>query len=312
MIVDATKPVIAAGPLRIGGCSLIEVEGLTRYSDGRPAIVDVSFTVGRGQVLGLVGPDGSGKSTTLRVLAGLLTPTSGRVTIAGHDVRTRSREARRRVGYLPEGTPLYEEMRVEPYLRTMCRLRGVAPGLRRTRIDGALERCGLGDHRREVIGRLPRDVRRRVGLAQAIVHDPAALVLDEPGDDHELIAELVRGRAVVLSGRALSDVSAVCGRVLVLEGGRVVADETPACLSARSGPQVLAVVRGDAAAAERHVRAIAGVSAVAVEDLGDGTHRLTVTGDGEDLQDAVARAIVEHGVGLKELSTRRPGSDGTR
>jgi ABC-2 type transport system ATP-binding protein len=309
MIVDATKPVIAAGPYRIGGCSLIEVEGLTRYSNGRQAIVDVSFTVARGQVLGLVGPDGSGKSTILRLLAGLLSPTSGRVTIGGWDVRTRSREARRRVGYLPEGAALYDEMRVESYLRTMCRLRGVAPRLRRARIDGALERCGLGEHRREVIGRLPGELRHRVGLAQAIVHDPAALVLDEPGEDHELLGELGRDRAVVLSGRAVSDVGALCGRVLVLEAGRVVADETPAGLSVRPGLEVLVVVRGDAAAAERQVRALAGVSAVAVEELGDGTHRLTVTGDGEDLQDAVARAIVEHGIGLKELSTR-PASSG--
>jgi ABC-2 type transport system ATP-binding protein len=233
MIVDATKPVIAAAPFRIGGCSLIEVEGLTRYSDGRPAIVDVSFTVAREQALGLVGPDGSGKTTILRVLAGVLGPTSGRVAIAGHDVRTRSREARRRVGYLPEGTPLPDEMRVEPYLRTTCRLRGVAPGLRRARIDEALERCRLGDHRREVIGRLPDELRQRLGLAQAIVHDPDALVLDEPVADRELIEELGRGRAVVLSGRTVSEVGAVCGRVLVLEAGRVVADETPAGLSAR-------------------------------------------------------------------------------
>jgi ABC-2 type transport system ATP-binding protein len=287
---------------------LIEVEGLTRNSHGRPAVVDVSFTVARGQVLGLVGPDGSGKSTILRVLAGLLSPTSGRVTVAGYDVRTRSREARRRVGYLPAGTPLYDEIRVEPYLRTMCRLRGVAPGLRRARIDGALERCGLGDHRREVIGRLPGGLRQRVGFAQAIVHDPDALVLDEPGA-HELIVELGRGRAVVLSGRASSEMSGVCGRVLFLDAGRVVADEAPAGPGARHVLEVLVVVRGDAAAAERNVRGLAGVSALTLDELGDGTHRLTVKGEGEDLQDAIARVLVEHGIGLKELSTRQPSSD---
>src|SRR5215469_6453309 len=147
------------------GGRLIQVEGLTRRYDGRPGVVDLSFAVERGQRLGLVGPARSGKSTVLRVLAGLLDPTSGSAVVAGHDVRTRSRQVRRSVGYLPQSAPLFGEMRIEPYLRTMCGLRGVAPGLRRARIDAALERCGLGDHRRAVIGRLSGDLRPRVGLA---------------------------------------------------------------------------------------------------------------------------------------------------
>jgi gliding motility-associated transport system ATP-binding protein len=265
-------------------------------------LVDVSFTVARGQALGLVGPGGAGKSIALRMLAGLVEPTSGRAVVGGHAARTR--EARRRVGYLAQGAPLDDDARVAPYLRTLCRLRGVAPALHQARIDAALDRCGLGDCRHEVIRRLPADLRRRVGLAQAVVHEPDVLLLDEPGPDAELIAALGRDRAVVLSGDAGADVSAVCGRVLVLEAGRVVADETPDALRARPRLEVLVVVRGDAAAAARHVREVAGVVAVAVEALEGGAHRLTVTGDRDDLQDAIARAIVAHGLGLRQLSSR--------
>jgi ABC-2 type transport system ATP-binding protein len=290
---------------------LIEVEGLTRHYDGAPAIVDLGFTVASGQALGIVGPAGAGKSTVLRVLAGLLTPTSGTVVVAGNDAR--SREARRRVGYLPEGAPLYGEMRVEPFLRTMCQLRGVAPGLRRARVDAALERCGLADQRRAIIGHLSAGQRQRVGLAQAIVHDPEVLVLDEPGEAAGLVAEVGRDRAVVLSGRSRFEVSAVCDRLLVLQAGRVVADETPADRpDVPHGQEVLVVIRGDAGAAERHLRDLETVSDVRVEDAGDGLHRLTVTGEGDDLQDAVARAIVQHGIGLKELSTRRSSSGEAR
>jgi ABC-2 type transport system ATP-binding protein len=286
---------------------LIEVERLTKHYDGVPAIVDLGFTVARGQALGIVGPAGAGKSTALRVLAGLLSPTSGRVVVAGHDAR--SREARRHVGYLPEGAPLYGEMRVEPFLRTMCQLRGIPPRLRRPRVDAALERCGLADQRRAIIGHLTAGARLRVGLAQAIVHDPEVLVLDEPGEAAELVAQVSRDRAVVLSGRSRSEVSALCDRLLVLDAGRVVTDEAPADRPDAAHDVVVVVIRGDPVAAERHVRGLDAVSDVTVEDVGDGIHRLTVTGEGNDLQDAVARAIVQHGIGLKELSTR-PSSSG--
>jgi ABC-2 type transport system ATP-binding protein len=287
---------------------LIDVQGLNRRYDGRPAVADLSFTVARGQVLGLAGPAGAGKTTAMRVLAGVLDPTSGSVTIAGHDVVTRSREARRHLGYLAAGAPVDGHPPVEAYLRMVCRLRGVAPGRRQALLDLALRECGLDEHRREVIGGLSDELRRRVGLAQAIVHDPDVLLVDEPGQGHELIASLGRGRAVVVTGRAASELRALCDRVLVLEAGRVVADDAPSAPSRHSrGVEVVVVVRGDPAAAERQVRALAGVSAVTAEGLEDGGHRLTVTGDREDLQDAIARAIVENGLGLRELSSRRTG-----
>ncbi|HSR24458.1 MAG TPA: ABC transporter ATP-binding protein, partial [Candidatus Eisenbacteria bacterium] len=198
---------------------MIEVQGLTKRYDGRTAVAGLSFSVPRGQVVGFLGPGGAGKSTTMRILAGCLGATSGEVSVAGWDVFERSREARRRIGYLPEAVPLYDEMRVGSYLQTMCRLRGVAPGPRRALVDRALEACGLGDRRSEVIGRLSRELRQRVGLAQAIVHEPDVLLLDEPAAGLEpaqarevrgLVAGLSREFTVVLSSHVVSEVSATC------------------------------------------------------------------------------------------------------
>src|SRR5438445_7181109 len=164
----------------MGRCPVIQVQGLTKYFGPRPAIVDVTFSVPRGQVLGFLGPNGAGKSTTMRILTGYLGATSGTASVAGYDVFDHSLEVRRRVGYLPELNPLYAELRVEPYLELMCRLRGVPPSRSRERIDAAVEACGLVDRRREVIAGLSKGLRQRVGLAQAVVHDPDVLLLDEP------------------------------------------------------------------------------------------------------------------------------------
>jgi ABC-2 type transport system ATP-binding protein len=305
----------------MGRCPLIEVQGLTKCYDGRAVVADLTFSAPRGQVVGLLGPRGAGKSTTMRILAGCLDATSGTVGVAGWDVFDRSREARRRIGYLPESAPLYDEMRVQPYLHTMCRLRGVAPAVRRAGVERALDACGLGDRRREVSGRLPAALRRRVGLAQAVVHEPDVLLLDEPAaglapgqarETWELIGRLARGRTVVLASHVISEVNATCDRVLIIRQGRLVVDDTPANLTRRHGRrsrEVVAVVGGDADEVERRARALAGVAEVALTDLGGGDHRLTVTGDRDDLQDAVARVVVEHGFRLKELSSREAGPD---
>jgi ABC-2 type transport system ATP-binding protein len=296
---------------------LIEVHGLTKHFAGRPAILDLTFTVARGQVVGLLGPRGAGKTTTMRILAGCLGVTSGSAVIGGGDVLGRWRRSRRRLGYLPEGAPLDHEMGVQPYLETMCRLRGVAPRDLPTRVAAALAACGLEARRGEIIGDLPADVRRRVCLAQAVVHDPHVLILDEPTGGLEpepaaemraLVADVSRGRTAIVSSRGLADLSAACERVLVIRRGRLAADTTLGDLRrarAKGGHrQVLAVVRGDAAAVTRRLRRVAGVVSVDVDEIGDGEHRLTVTGDGDDLQDGVARAIVRRGVELRELSSR--------
>jgi ABC-2 type transport system ATP-binding protein len=301
----------------MGRCPLIQVQGLTKYYDDRPAVVDVTFSVPRGQVLGFLGPNGAGKSTTMRILTGYISATSGTASIAGFDVFDQSLEVRRRIGYLPELAPLYGEMRVEAYLDMMCRLRGVPPSARRRRIDYALEAAGMVERRRDVIGRLSKGLRQRVGLAQAVVHDPDVLILDEPTvgldpaqtrETRDLIVELGRQHTIVLSSHILPEVSATCDRVVIIKEGRLVADDTPRNLSRRLGEgrsqQVEAVVRGDSARIEQALRTLPGVQDVRVTELEDGERQVTVTGDQEDMQDAVARVIVQRGFGLRELRSQ--------
>ena len=296
---------------------LIEVQGLTKYCDNRPAIVDLTFSVPSGQMLGLVGPPGSGKSTTMRILAGYLSATSGTASVAGYDVLEQSRETRKRIGYLPETAPLYSGMRVQQYLETMCRLRGVAPRKRGRRIDYALTACGLKERRKDIIGHLSNELRRQVGLAQAVLHDPQVLLLDEPAasldsaqtrETLQLIRALGEQRTVMLSSQILSEVRATCDRVLLIDGGRVVADDAPSSLSRRLAEkgrrQVEAVIAGDPVEVDGQLRKLAGVTEVTVTSNGDGENRLTITGHGDDLQDAVARVIVSQGVGLRGLKSR--------
>lgn len=301
----------------VGRSPLIEVQGLTKYYGERPAISEVTFSVPRGQVLGFLGPNGAGKSTTMRILTGYLSANAGSASIAGFDVFDRSLEVRRRVGYLPELAPLYSEMRVEAYLALMCRLRGVPPSRRRERIDYVVSACGLEERRRDVIGHLSKGLRQRVGLAQAVVHDPDVLILDEPTagldpaqtrETRSLISQLGRQHTVILSSHILPEVSATCERVVIINQGRLVADDTPKNLSRRlsegRAQQVEAVVRGTGEDLERHLREIPGVQEVQLSEPEDGERRLVVTGQSADLEDAVARAVIGAGVGLRELRSR--------
>jgi ABC-2 type transport system ATP-binding protein len=297
--------------------ALIEVQGLTRYYADRPAIQDLTFSVPRGQVLGFLGPNGAGKSTTMRILTGYLGPSSGTASVAGFDLVAHSLEARRRIGYLPETTPLYKEMRVASFLGMMCRLRGVAPAKRRARVDESIEVCGLADRRHEVIGRLSRGLRQRVGLAQAIVHDPEVLILDEPTagldpaqtrETRELIKALGREHTIVLSSHILPEVSATCERVLIINNGRLVADDTPANLArtvaGAQGGEIEMVVEGDQGEIERRLGALPGVETVTVDAAGEGGWRVIVKASKADMRDELARAVVEAGFGLRELSAR--------
>jgi ABC-2 type transport system ATP-binding protein len=296
---------------------LIEVQGLTKYYGERPAISEVTFSVPRGQVLGFLGPNGAGKSTTMRILTGYLSASSGSASIAGFDVFERSLEVRRRVGYLPELAPVYSEMRVESYLALMCRLRGVPPARRKERIDYAVTSCGLEERRHDIIGHLSKGLRQRVGLAQAVVHDPDVLILDEPTagldpaqtrETRSLISQLGRQHTVILSSHILPEVSATCERVVIINQGRLVADDTPRNLSRRlsegRAQQVEAVVRGSGEDLERRLREIPGVQDVQLSEPEDGERRLVVSGQSAGLEDAVARAIIGAGMGLRELRSR--------
>jgi len=299
---------------------LIEVQGLTKFYGERPAIQDVTFSVPKGQVLGFLGPNGAGKSTTMRILAGFLGMSAGTASVDGFDVFSHSLEARRRVGYLPETNPLYNEMRVTGFLDLMCRLRGVPPSKRRGRVEHAIDACGLQDRRGEVIGCLSRGLRQRVGLAQAIVHDPIALILDEPTagldvaqtrETRNLVKELGRQHTVILSSHILPEVSATCERVLIINEGRIVADDTPQRLTERlgrdRGPQIEMLLRGEGGAEEieAKLREVAGVDEVVVSAEGDEMWRAVVDGTSAGLREELTRVAVEAGLGVREVHAHR-------
>ena len=210
---------------------MIEVSGLTKRYGDVVAVDAVSFSVERGEVVGFLGPNGAGKTTTMRMLTGFLPPSDGSASIAGHDIFEDSLGARRSVGYLPETPPLYPEMRVRDYVAYVASIKGVPRRARGEAVDRALERCGLSEVARRVIGTLSKGYRQRVGLAQAIVHDPPVLILDEPtvgldpiqiGEIRGLIAELASGDAqhtVVLSSHILAEVAAICRRIIMINEG---------------------------------------------------------------------------------------------
>ncbi len=296
---------------------MIEVQGLTKYYGDRLAIADVSFSVPRGQVLGFLGPNGAGKSTTMRILAGYISASEGRASIAGFDVFAKPVAARRRVGYLPQSAPLYNEMRVDRYLDFACKVRGVHPRRRGERIDHAIEVCGLTERRHDVIGRLSGGLRQRVGLAQAVVHDPDVLILDEPTagldpaqtrETRDLIVELGRQHTVILSSHILSDVSATCDRVLIINRGRLVADDAPRNLGRRlasgKATEVEVIATGDREALIRAVESVHGVESVLVNPGEEGTWELSVSGRGTEFENQLARAIVAAGHGLRQLRSR--------
>jgi ABC-2 type transport system ATP-binding protein len=222
--------------------ALIEIDGLTKRFGAFTAVDGVSFTVERGEVLGFLGPNGAGKSTTMRMLAGFITPTAGRARICGHDVHEQGVAARRNLGYLPEGAPLYPEMSVLSFLRFVARMRGYARADLAERVASALRLTQLEGVRLQPIETLSKGFKRRVGLAQALLHDPPVLVLDEPTDGldpnqkHEvrtLITRLAGEKATILSTHILEEVEAVCTRAIIIAGGRIVADAPPKQIAAR-------------------------------------------------------------------------------
>ncbi len=291
---------------------MINVEHLSKQYGSKLAIDDVTFSVGKGEILGLLGPNAAGKTTTMRILTGFLAPTSGRATVAGYDVVTQSLAARRRVGYLPETIPLYPEMTVVEYLTYMATIRGVPSNQRAERVQFSLEQCNLTEVGAQLLGRLSRGYRQRVGIAQAIVHDPDVLILDEPTvglDPHQIVETraLIKGlggdRTIILSTHILPEVSMTCSRVLIINRGKVVAEDTPENLSRRlaGADRLLIEVRGPAEAVENSIAKMPEVISLKLTSA-DGLVRLEVeTAAGRDLREQLARQIVEAGWGLLEL-----------
>lgn len=291
---------------------MILVENLVKSYGTRNAVDDISFEVKQGEILGFLGPNGAGKTTTMRILTCFLPATSGRVSIGGHDVFEDSQEVRRRVGYLPENVPLYQDMTVEAYVAYMGKLKGMDRAALAARLDEVLVNCGLEHRRRDIIGKLSRGYRQRVGLAQALIHDPDVLILDEPTasldpvqirEVREYIKNLAGNHTIILSTHILPEVELICDRVVVINNGRLVADDTPANLrnvAFRGQTRVNVEISGQVAAAIEAIQQVDAVTAVYPVQRGEGVASLEVDAAG-DVRAAVARAVVESGAGLLRL-----------
>ena len=291
---------------------MIQASGLTHYYGPYAAIEDVNFNVERGEVLGFLGPNGAGKTTTMRILTGYMPPTRGKVTLDDYDIVEQSLEVRRKVGYLPETVPLYTDMSVITYLKYMGTLRQMPPKNIKRRIAEVIDVCRLGDYRSSQIGKLSKGFRQRVGIAQAILHEPEVLVLDEPTigidpiqvvETRRLIKELGSDQTVVLSSHILPEVSMICDRVLIINEGHIVAEDTPKNLAAGlQGVERLEVeVGGPAAEVLPVLKSIKGVNEVTHVN-NDGRHTYTIQAQaGKDLRDQISQAVISNGWSLRSL-----------
>jgi ABC-2 type transport system ATP-binding protein len=291
---------------------MIETEALTKTYGGLTAVDSLTFTVSAGQVLGFLGPNGAGKSTTMKMLAGFLTPTSGRASICGFDVETESVEAKKRIGYLPEGAPAYGEMTPASFLEFVADIRDLEGAQRRQRLDEVIQRLHLDRVLYQPVETLSKGYKRRVGLAQAILHDPRVLILDEPTDGldpnqkhevRELIREMASDKIIVVSTHILEEVHAVCNRAIIIAQGRILADDTPAALEARSplhNAVRLALPQTARAAAADKLAGVTGVERV--DALDDGL--LVIPADGAPILPAVGRLALAEGWEIQELQVR--------
>ncbi|MDG3003707.1 ABC transporter ATP-binding protein [Paludisphaera mucosa] len=292
---------------------MIEVHRLSKSYGPVQALDRISFALGRGEVAGLLGPNGAGKTTTMRILTTYLAPTSGRAVLCGRDVLDEPLEVRRNVGYLPENVPLYGEMRVRELLEFRARLKDVPRSKRRHSVSGAIARCGLGEVENRPVGKLSRGFRQRVGLADAIVHDPPILILDEPtaGMDpiqvrevRSLVRELGERHTVLLSTHIMSEVEAVCSRVVIIAQGRIALDAPVAEL--RSDAALLVEARGPAEAIRKLLMAVPGVASVRIAGDRDGVASLELgLKPGEDPREVIAMRVAANGWPLRGLETRR-------
>ncbi len=301
---------------------MIEAKELSKTYGSFKALKKASFQVRRGEVLGFLGPNGAGKTTTMKILTCFIAPSDGTATVNGSDVFEDSLGVRRSIGYLPEHTPLYTEMLVAEYLEFMGKMRGFRGAELAKRVKKVVEETNLGDRLGMEIRALSKGYRQRVGLAQALIHEPPILILDEPmsGLDpnqatgvRDLIRDIGRDRTVILSTHNLAEVQVTCGRVLIIAGGAIVADDTPEDLSARAGKsRFLATVQkqgADLGAAQRTLEKIAGVASVMQkvgEDDGEVRFEIVPKG-GEDLRAEIFRAAVDGGFVL--LGLEKQGED---
>jgi len=293
---------------------MIEVSNLTKRYAGRTAVDDLSFTVARGEIVGLLGPNGAGKSTTMRILSSFMPATSGTVRVAGFDVFHDADEVRRRIGYMPENNPLYPEMRVREYLKFRARLKGLGWKKSRDRVSTVMEQCGLTDVGRRIIGQLSKGYKQRVGLADALVHEPELIILDEPtiGLDpqqirsvRQLIKSLAGKHTVLISTHILPEVEMMCSRVFIMLDGKILAADTPGNLQHRmaGGSQVIAEIAASAADLNAVWDAMPEVEQFDVSPSGGEFFRCALTPrDGVDLRPLVFDLVCRRGWTLRELT----------
>jgi ABC-2 type transport system ATP-binding protein len=290
---------------------MLEVAGITKVYGGRRAVDDLTFSVERGEILGFLGPNGAGKTTTMRIITGFVPPTSGTAKVAGFDVQDQPIEVKKRIGYMPEHPPLYTEMLVRSYLRFVATIRGVPRRQIGTRVEAAIERCGLSEVAGRLIGNLSKGFQQRVGLAQAILHDPDVLILDEPTvgldpsqirDIRQLIKSFAGEHTVILSTHILAEVTMTCSRVLIINEGQKAATDTLERLAARGGrrPRVALRLARSADHAARAIGAIPGVVGVERDDGQEGRFVVEMA-EGQDAREEIAAQAVKEGWGLLEM-----------
>jgi gliding motility-associated transport system ATP-binding protein len=296
---------------------VIEVQHLTKRYGRVTAVDDVSFRVERGEILGFLGPNGAGKTTTMRILTGYMPATEGKAIVAGFDVFDQPIEAKRRTGYLPETPPLYPDMSVIEYLDFVAKIKGVPSSGRRERVRGAMDRTRVADMANRLCSKLSKGYRQRVGLAQALIHNPEVLILDEPTagldpkqiiETRELIKELAGDHTIILSTHILPEVAQTCQRVVIINKGRVVAIDTPDNLTARLRGSATMYLQVDAAGADpaAALQRVPGVTRVVETDRRDGMAGYEIDSErGRDVRRDLSRAVVTSGWGLLELRPMR-------
>ncbi|MGK7956018.1 MAG: ABC transporter ATP-binding protein [Crocosphaera sp.] len=297
---------------------MIEVQHLSKIYGSTVAIKDVDFSVEKGEILGFLGPNGAGKTTTMRILSGYIPATTGTAKIAGYDVHEQSLEVRRNIGYLPETPPLYPDMTVEGFLKFVARIKGVAAGERNSRVNWSIERCQLEDKRKVLIRKLSKGYKQRVGIAQAIVHDPPVIILDEPtvGLDpkqiievRNLIKSLAGEHTILLSTHILPEVSMTCDRVTIINGGKVMATDTPdnlmSHLTAKGGYEI--EIEGDISNLESMLQDLPGINQLEIQSNSQiKRHILFLTTDSnQEIGKDIAALIVNQGLGLHEMKRTR-------
>ena len=298
---------------------MIEVRELSKHYGEVTAIDNVTFRAETGKIMGFLGPNGAGKTTTMRIVTCYLPPSSGTATVDGFDVTEESMEVRRRIGYLPELPPLYSDMTVEAYLGFVARIKGVPSAVMSSRIDETMEKTGVAHVRRSLIGHLSKGYRQRVGLAQALVHNPSVLILDEPtvGLDPKQIIEIremiksLRGEhTIVLSTHILPEVSMTCEQVVIIDKGRIVGQGSPESLTEqlKEGELLRARVAGPREDVLGLLRGLPGVLEAKEETGAEGPEGpadegayVVTAAPGQDLRDPLAKAVVDGGYGLREL-----------